>query len=206
MPWVELVDPPKSAIRRIKETFAGRAKYLVDESVGTGVYRYIQSLGHNVRFGPDLGLRTDQEVFARGWCDRRVILTHDHDFMNDREFPFNRNPGVIELPGASGVPVGLQEAVLTVLNILGHVRAVAERVGFEPTSRLRSLRFSRPVQSTALPPLRSNQLRGLRTFYQAADPRRLPAALSSCAAPQCHSLQPRGSTPAAGVDFTARRL
>lgn len=124
MPWVELIDPPKSAVRRIKETFAGRAKYLVDESVGIGIYRYIQSLGHNARFGPDLGLRTDQEVFARGWYDRRVILTHDHDFMNDREFPFNRNPGVIELPGASGVPVGLREAVLTVLNIFGHVRGV----------------------------------------------------------------------------------
>ena len=31
---------------------------------------------------------------------------------------------------------------------------VAERVGFEPTNPGRGLRFSRPVQSTALPPLR----------------------------------------------------
>ena len=52
------------------------------------------------------------------------------------------------------------------LRQLGHM---AERVGFEPTSRLRSLRFSRPVQSTALPPLRSNQFSGLSLFYQAAN-------------------------------------
>lgn len=46
---------------------------------------------------------------------------------------------------------------------------MAERVRFELTSPVRSLRFSRPVQSTALPPLRSNQLNHLRAFYQAAE-------------------------------------
>src|ERR1700730_363650 len=46
---------------------------------------------------------------------------------------------------------------------------MAERVRFELTSPVRSLRFSRPVQSTALPPLRSNQLNHLRLFYQAAE-------------------------------------
>jgi Domain of unknown function (DUF5615) len=91
VPWVELPDAPKPAVRRIHEMFGGRAKYLVDESLGVGVYQEIHRLGHNVRYGPDLGLRTDQDVFARGWHDNRVILTHDHDFMNDREFPFNRN-------------------------------------------------------------------------------------------------------------------
>ena len=50
-----------------------------------------------------------------------MILTHDHDFMNDREFPFHRNPGVIELPGASGPATGLPQAIVTVLNIFGHV-------------------------------------------------------------------------------------
>ena len=45
---------------------------------------------------------------------------------------------------------------------------VAERGRFELPSRLRSLRFSRPVQSTALPPLRSGELDGSLSFYQAA--------------------------------------
>jgi hypothetical protein len=36
---------------------------------------------------------------------------------------------------------------------------LAERVRFELTSPVRSLRFSRPVQSTALPPLHSNRIR-----------------------------------------------
>jgi len=122
MPWVEIPDTPKAEQRRIFAVFGGRAKYLVDESLGVGVYEVIRSRGHNVKFGPDLGLRTDQEVFGRGWREDRVILTHDHDFMNDHEFPFNRNPGIIEMPGASGPPIGLREAVVTVLNVFGHVR------------------------------------------------------------------------------------
>jgi hypothetical protein len=48
-------------------------------------------------------------------------------------------------------------------------KPVAERVRFELTSPVKGLRFSRPVQSTALPPLRGNQISRLATFYQAAE-------------------------------------
>jgi hypothetical protein len=60
---------------------------------------------------------------------------------------------------------------------------LAERVGFEPTSRLRSLRFSRPVQSTALPPLRSNLFSGLCSFYQAADTDPVPGVATGKTCP-----------------------
>jgi hypothetical protein len=47
--------------------------------------------------------------------------------------------------------------------------SVAERVGFEPTIGSPRLRFSRPVQSTALPPLRSTQLNSSCAFYQGTE-------------------------------------
>ena len=50
---------------------------------------------------------------------------------------------------------------------------LAERVRFELTRPVRVRRFSRPVHSTALPPLRG-QFSGLRSFYQAADTDPLP--------------------------------
>src|SRR6516165_5160201 len=43
---------------------------------------------------------------------------------------------------------------------------LAERGRFELPKLLRACRFSRPVHSTALPPLHSNQLNYLRGFYQ----------------------------------------
>src|SRR5450756_1016464 len=45
---------------------------------------------------------------------------------------------------------------------------LAESGRFEVTSRVRDLRFSRPVHSTALPPLRLIPINSLEGFYQAA--------------------------------------
>jgi hypothetical protein len=46
---------------------------------------------------------------------------------------------------------------------------LAERVRFELTNPVRGLRFSRPVQSTALPPLRLCGISALAAFYQASE-------------------------------------
>src|SRR5688572_13797641 len=47
---------------------------------------------------------------------------------------------------------------------------MAERVGFEPTVPLQVLRFSRPVHSTTLPPLRGLTLVGFPVLPPAALP------------------------------------
>src|SRR5688572_32312204 len=47
---------------------------------------------------------------------------------------------------------------------------VAEGVGFEPTSPVRGCRFSRPVHSTALPPLRGCGMGAHATANPAAGP------------------------------------
>jgi predicted nuclease of predicted toxin-antitoxin system len=46
--------------------------------------------------------RPDEDVMAFAWDTQRVLLTHDRDFLDDRKFPANRNPGVIVLLGGSG--------------------------------------------------------------------------------------------------------
>jgi len=93
--WVQLQDPPKSRMREIESRITGRGKFLVDESLGVGVARVMRDLGYNVKFVPDIGLggRSDEDVFAFAWDEKRILLTHDQDFLNDRAFPFNRNPG-----------------------------------------------------------------------------------------------------------------
>ncbi len=52
----------------------------------------------------DVGLngRSDETIFAYAWRHRRILLTHDDDFWNDRKFPEHLNPGVVILPGANG--------------------------------------------------------------------------------------------------------
>jgi predicted nuclease of predicted toxin-antitoxin system len=102
--WVRLADPPKKQVPILRRLLGGRARYLVDESLGKGVAELLTDWGHNVKYGPSVGLggHADEDVFAYGWRKGRMILTHDRDFLDDKRFPYTRNPGVIVLPGGDG--------------------------------------------------------------------------------------------------------
>ena len=122
MPWHLLPPPPtKERERELHRITARRCKFLVDENLGPGVAIALDYLGHNVKFGPNVGLggKSDQDVFAFAWREKRVLLTHDDDFLNDQQFPFNRNPGVIVLPGKQGEFEPLSNAIQSMLNIFG---------------------------------------------------------------------------------------
>jgi hypothetical protein len=105
MPWVPLEQPAEDDLRRAMAQHRTRARFLVDESAGVGVARLLKDNGYNAKFVEDIGLRghSDEDVFAAAWNERRVIITHDADFLDDRRFPPHRNPGVILIhPGADG--------------------------------------------------------------------------------------------------------
>jgi predicted nuclease of predicted toxin-antitoxin system len=122
MPWSLLPAAPKTkAFREALATTELRPKFLIDESLGIGVAKALRELRYNVKFGPDVGLggRSDEEVFAFAWNQKRVILTHDHDFLDDRRFPFNRNPGIVVLPGGGGNQNALITALGSMLGLLG---------------------------------------------------------------------------------------
>ncbi|MGA2905333.1 MAG: DUF5615 family PIN-like protein [Candidatus Korobacteraceae bacterium] len=80
-------------------------RFLVDESLGNDAARLLRDQGYNAKFVEDLGLmgKADDAVFAAAWKDQRIVLTHDRDFLDNRRFPQNRNPGVVVFAvGASG--------------------------------------------------------------------------------------------------------
>ena len=62
-----------------------------------------------------------EDVFAYAWRTKRVLLTHDPDFLNNRRFPFNRNYGVVVItPGASGnTNFGLERALIMIHSVFG---------------------------------------------------------------------------------------
>lgn len=90
--------------REFQRRFRRKARFLVDENMGQPVAQVLRSYGYSAEFVGEVGLsgRDDDEVFAYAWRKRRIILTHDRDFLDDRRFPFTRNPGVVVLPGATG--------------------------------------------------------------------------------------------------------
>jgi predicted nuclease of predicted toxin-antitoxin system len=102
MPWKPLrIDEPRGWALRNKK----RARFLVDESLGVEVANVLRGAGWNAVFASDLGLlgRSDEDVFAAARREDRILLTHDRDFLNDRVFRPDLNPGLVVLrPGAEG--------------------------------------------------------------------------------------------------------
>ncbi len=72
----------------------------------------------------ELGLTgcSDEDHFAISYRNKRILLTHDEDFLDNRKFPQHRNPGVVVLPGASGNIDILADALRLVLAFVAPYR------------------------------------------------------------------------------------
>jgi predicted nuclease of predicted toxin-antitoxin system len=123
MPWVE-IDIDEKEATDFSRRFKKKARFLVDESLGVEAARVIRAEGWNAIFVSEVGLagHPDENVFAYAWRDDRVLLTHDHDFLDDRAFPPHRNPGLVVLPGASGPTDILERELARVLVSVGRHR------------------------------------------------------------------------------------
>jgi predicted nuclease of predicted toxin-antitoxin system len=102
MPWQTIPDPDPEEVARFRR--ARRSRFLIDESLGFGTVEFFERLRLNAVDVWQVGLngRDDHAVFAFAWRHRRILLTHDEDFWDDRRFPEHRNPGLVILPGANG--------------------------------------------------------------------------------------------------------
>jgi hypothetical protein len=108
MPWKELDEPTDDEERELDLQYRGKARFLVDESTGIGVAKILQRFGYNAKSVADLGLvgRSDEDVFSAAWKEKRVLITHDADFLDNPRFPPHRNPGIVLIrPGSDGVGV-----------------------------------------------------------------------------------------------------
>lgn len=102
MPWQELPHPTAEEIASFRH--GKRSRFLIDESLGSGTIEFFQYYRLNAVDVWQVGLNghDDRAVFACAWRHRRILLTQDQDFWDDRQFPEHRNPGLVILPGANG--------------------------------------------------------------------------------------------------------
>ncbi len=111
----------KDHLSDFKKNFKGKARFLVDESVGIATAGLIRDRGWNVRYVDDVGLlgRSEKEILTFAWREQRILLTHNLEFLDDSRFPFRHNPGLVVLPGATGSALGLADAINGVLALIG---------------------------------------------------------------------------------------
>jgi predicted nuclease of predicted toxin-antitoxin system len=107
-----LPQPPKETTERQK-----KARFLVDENLGDAVADLLREYRCNVQSAKEASLlhRDDKEVFAYARKTRRVLLTHDSDFLDNRRFPPRPHPGVGVLPGGDGKEEPLIRALVRVI-------------------------------------------------------------------------------------------
>lgn len=103
MPWRRLTITDAEA-SQLRKDYPRRSRFVVDESLGVMVALLLRELGHNVKDVSEVELRgrSDEDVYAFAFKDKRILLTHDQDFLDDARFPWHRNPGVVILPGGQG--------------------------------------------------------------------------------------------------------
>jgi predicted nuclease of predicted toxin-antitoxin system len=118
MPWSPLPDAPKD----VEKGFRGKARILVDESLGSGVAKFLREQGCDAVYAPDVGLtgKSDEDIAAYAWRENRMVWTHDRDFLDDKVLPEHRNPGVVVLPGGDGKQDAMVGGLRTALTVFGH--------------------------------------------------------------------------------------
>ena len=117
--WHRLPDLSNEESLDFEREFKKKARFLVDENMGNDVAVLLRDFKYNATFVGDVELIgcSDETVFAYAWKHKRILLTHDADFLDDKKFPFHRNPGVIVLPGAEGDGT-LEPAIADLLRIV----------------------------------------------------------------------------------------
>jgi predicted nuclease of predicted toxin-antitoxin system len=124
MPWERLYQPIKQENLGLEQELGGKAQFLVDENIDGIVIEILRKKGWNAISVTEVNLagHSDEDVLAYGWREDRILLTQDHNFLDDRRFPEHRNPGIIILPSE---PVGSSKfarPLLQALSIVGSFR------------------------------------------------------------------------------------
>jgi predicted nuclease of predicted toxin-antitoxin system len=124
MVWRRLENP-----KRISTEFKTKTRLLIDESLGARVAEYLRDRGFNALFVADVGRagRADEDVFAYAWRKRRMLWTHDRDFLDDNRFPEHRNPGLVVLPGGDGDQVAMRIGIGSALRVFGIAPSIWKR-------------------------------------------------------------------------------
>ena len=146
MPWVKL-EKPDAGVKAVMRENRGKPKFLVDESLGREVTELLRRSGWNASdvFELEINGQSDESIFAAARRADRILLTHDRDFLNDRRFSPQLNPGLVVLPGGDGDRRAIVNALDELLAIIGETRELwrATKIEISAASEWTVLTFNR---------------------------------------------------------------
>jgi predicted nuclease of predicted toxin-antitoxin system len=97
MTWVllDLESVPKDAIERLE----GRVRFYADHNVDGAIVEVLRFIKYDVETARDIGAerQPDDFHFKRAYNSKRVLLTHDSDYLDNTQFPLSQTRGVVIL-------------------------------------------------------------------------------------------------------------
>ena len=121
---------------RSKWRSSPKTRFLMDANMEPWAVHVMRYKHFDVRECDAANLRDvdDRTVFATAWKLRRLLVTHDADFLDDRLFPFARCSGLLVLPSYGRVSMqfanllaGACELVSKGAQLWFHTKIVARR-------------------------------------------------------------------------------
>ncbi|HAU0250447.1 DUF5615 family PIN-like protein [Legionella pneumophila serogroup 1] len=118
--WENVKSLTKDEEKKFTSLYKRKARFLVDENLGNSTCEVLKELGWNTLFVSEVDLigKSDKDIYRYAFKNNRIILTHDTDFLNDKQFPFYCNPGVIVFPGGDGNDKVLERSIADMLIVV----------------------------------------------------------------------------------------
>lgn len=100
--------------------FTRKPRYFIDENLGQGVTELIRNLGGNVTDSWEQNMlgQKDDIVWRFARKEKRIILSHDDDFMDERIYPIRESHGYVLLPHKEGGETPLVQKIVHLYNVV----------------------------------------------------------------------------------------
>ena len=128
MAWQKLHNPNKDEVKELEKEFekehgfkySRKPRYFVDENLGLGVAELIRDLGGNVTDPWEMGMLgyKDDRVWRYAKKEKRIILSHDDDFMDERMYPIRECHGYVVFPHKEGGETPLIQKIVHLYNVV----------------------------------------------------------------------------------------
>lgn len=128
MIWQKITNPTHKEIKEYEADFekehgfkySRKPRYFADENIGQGVTELIRELGGNITDVWEQGMLgfKDDLVWRFARKERRIILSHDDDFMDERMFPIRECHGYVVFPHKEGGEQPLVQKVVHLYHAL----------------------------------------------------------------------------------------
>ncbi|MBI2449729.1 DUF5615 family PIN-like protein [Candidatus Pacearchaeota archaeon] len=92
-------------------------RFLADENISNSLIKAIKNLGHDIKDIKEYKKNlSDLEIVKIAYKEDRIILTHDKDFANLKNYPLVSHKGVILLRFSDQSPINVTEIFIKLLN------------------------------------------------------------------------------------------